>query len=92
MSAKWKYAAMVLIMMSQCVNRYPSLLGNGQILPGSFCSVHDNLISGNLHFSSSKCYCFLIFFLTLNHLQILNTVFLHPLVTMLSMIYAMSSE
>ena len=32
------------------------------------------------------------FFLTLNHLQILNTVFLHPLVTMLSMIYAMSSE
>ena len=77
MSAKWKYAAMVLILMKQLFSQL-NLSGYGQILPGAFCSVHDNLISGHLHISSSKCYCILIFIfkksldlgllLSLNHL------------------------
>ena len=31
--------------------------GDGQILPGSVCTVHDNLISCHLYLSPSKCYC-----------------------------------
>ena len=40
-----------------CANFF--FAGDGQILPGSVCTVHDNLISCHPYLSPSKCYCIL---------------------------------
>ena len=65
-SAKWKYALYAAMVHGKESRISVSFFifffinsGDGQILPGSVCSVHDNLISCHLYLSSSKCYCIL---------------------------------